>query len=71
MSEFFQLVILGLLEGGLYAIVAAGIVLVYESTHVVSLAHGQIMAFGALAWWLPWHLPDCWAGLLSGLPCGP
>jgi branched-chain amino acid transport system permease protein len=51
MSEFFQLVILGLLEGGLYAIVAAGIVLVYKSTHVVSLAHGQIMAFGALAFW--------------------
>ncbi len=51
MNEFFQLVILGLLEGGLYAIVAAGIVLVYKSTHVVSLAHGQIMAFGALAFW--------------------
>jgi len=51
MSEFLQLLILGLLEGGLYAIVAAAIVLVYKSTHVVSLAHGQIMAFGALAFW--------------------
>jgi len=51
MGEFLQLLILGLLEGGLYAIVAAAIVLVYKSTHVVSLAHGQIMAFGALAFW--------------------
>jgi len=51
MSDFLQLLVLGLLEGGLYAIVAAGIVLVYKSTHVVSLAHGQIMAFGALAFW--------------------
>jgi len=51
MNEFFQLLVLGLLEGGLYAIVAASIVLVYKSTHVVSLAHGQIMAFGALAFW--------------------
>ncbi len=51
MSEFFQLLILGLLEGGLYAIVAAAMVLVYKSTHVVSLAHGQLMAFGALAFW--------------------
>jgi branched-chain amino acid transport system permease protein len=51
MNEFLQLLILGLLEGGLYAIVAAAIVLVYKSTHVVSLAHGQIMAFGALAFW--------------------
>ena len=51
MNEFFQLLVLGLLEGGLYAIVAAAIVLVYKSTHVVSLAHGQIMGFGALAFW--------------------
>lgn len=51
MSEFFQLFILGLFEGGLYAIVAAGIVLVYKSTHVVSLAHGQLMAYGALVFW--------------------
>jgi branched-chain amino acid transport system permease protein len=26
-------------------------VLVYKSTHVVSLAHGQLMAYGALAFW--------------------
>ena len=51
MNEFFQLLFLGLLEGGLYAIIAAAVVLVYKSTHVVSLAHGQIMAFGALAFW--------------------
>ena len=51
MNEFFKLLVLGLLEGGLYAIVAAAIVLVYKSTHVVSLAHGQIMGFGALAFW--------------------
>ncbi len=51
MSDFFQLFILGLFEGGLYAIVAAGIVLVYKSTHVVSLAHGQLMAYGALVFW--------------------
>jgi branched-chain amino acid transport system permease protein len=43
--------VIGLLEGGLYAIVAAAIVLVFKSTHVVSLAHGQIMGFGALAFW--------------------
>ncbi len=51
MNEFMQLLFLGLLEGGLYAIIAASVVLVYKATHVVSLAHGQIMAFGALAFW--------------------
>ncbi len=51
MTNFLQLFLLGLLEGGLYAMVAAAIVLVYKSTHVVSLAHGQLMAYGALAFW--------------------
>jgi branched-chain amino acid transport system permease protein len=51
MTIFLQLLFLGLLEGSLYAMVAAAIVLVYKSTHVVSLAHGQLMAYGALAFW--------------------
>lgn len=51
MTTFLQLLFLGLLEGGLYAMVAAAVVLVYKSTHVVSLAHGQLMAYGALAFW--------------------
>jgi len=50
-TNFLQLLFLGFLEGGLYALVAAAIVLVYKSTHVVSLAHGQLMAYGALAFW--------------------
>ena len=48
MEAFLQYFIVGLLEGGLYALVGATIVLVYKATHVASLAHGQIMAFGAL-----------------------
>jgi len=48
MVGFLQQAITGLMIGSLYALVAAGIVLVYKSTHVVSLAHGQLVAFGAL-----------------------
>jgi branched-chain amino acid transport system permease protein len=68
MTEFFQLLLLGLLEGALYAMVAVSIVLVYKSTHVVSLAHGQFMAFGALALWfvlVKLHLPFVVALLLA------
>jgi len=68
MNEFLQLLLLGLLEGALYAMVAASIVLVYKSTHVVSLAHGQFMAFGALALWFALvnlHLPFVVAVVLA------
>jgi branched-chain amino acid transport system permease protein len=47
-----QYFILGLMEGSLYALVGATIVLVYKSTHVASLAHGQILAFGAFFFYL-------------------
>jgi len=49
---FLQQAITGLMVGSLYALVGASIVLVYKSTHVVSLAHGQLVAFGALFFWL-------------------
>jgi len=52
MIEFLQQALTGMMVGSLYALVAAGIVLVYKSTHVVSLAHGQLVAFGALFFWL-------------------
>jgi len=46
MTDFSNWPSPGLLTGGLYAMVGAAIVLVYKSTHVVSLAHGQFLAFG-------------------------
>lgn len=48
MTELMQLMSMGLLEGGLYALLAVSVVLVYKSTQVASLAHGQILAFGAI-----------------------
>ena len=48
MFGFLQFMVVGIMEGGLYALVGASIVLVYKSTQVASLAHGQILAFGAL-----------------------
>ena len=44
--------IVGALTGLAYAILAAGLVLVYRATRVINFAHGEIGAFGAavLAW---------------------
>jgi len=52
-AYFIDLAVSGMLFGGLYALVAMGIVLVFKATHVISLAHGQLLAFGALFFWLP------------------
>ncbi len=47
MSYFFQLVISGIVVGSIYALSALGFVLIYKSSKVLNLAHGQIIAIGA------------------------
>ncbi len=47
MNTFLQHLIIGLMEGGLYAIIGVSIVLVFKATQVASLAHGHILTFGA------------------------
>ncbi|MBW3615497.1 MAG: branched-chain amino acid ABC transporter permease [Actinobacteria bacterium] len=59
-------IITGLSSGAAYALVAIGVVLVYKSTRALSIAQGEIGAFGfllGLRWadrgvpWFGWHLP--------------
>ena len=47
MSYFFQLVVSGIVVGSIYALSALGFVLIYKSSRVLNLAHGQIIATGA------------------------
>jgi len=47
MSYFFQLVVSGIVVGSIYALSALGFVLIYKSSRVLNLAHGQIIASGA------------------------
>ncbi len=47
MSYFFQLVLSGIVVGSIYALSALGFVLIYKSSRVLNLAHGQIIAAGA------------------------
>ena len=42
-----QIVLIGAMTGLAYAVLAAGLVLVYRATKVVNFAHGEIGAFGA------------------------
>lgn len=42
-----QTLIIGALTGLTYAVLAAGLVLVYRATRVINFAHGQVGAFGA------------------------
>ncbi len=61
MSYFFQLVVSGVVVGSIYALSALGFVLIYKSSRVLNIAHGQIIAAGAfiayaLTVWMGIHI---------------
>lgn len=72
MQFFLELSVNGLVIGALYALVALAIVLVCKATEVVSLAHGQLLAFGALFFYAGYILLGLplWAGWIVGLALG-
>lgn len=47
MSYFLQLLVSGIVVGSIYALSALGFVLIYKSSRVLNIAHGQIIAAGA------------------------
>ena len=50
MAEPFQFFLLGLGVGGIYALIAQGVVLIYRGSGVLNFAHGAIGALGAYAY---------------------
>lgn len=51
MADFVQLVILGLLAGGVYVAVGVGFGLVWGVLNIVNLAHGALVILGAYLTW--------------------
>ena len=51
MTDFVQLVIIGLLAGGIYAVVGVGFGLVWGVLNIVNLAHGALVIVGAYLTW--------------------
>jgi branched-chain amino acid transport system permease protein len=51
MSEFLQEVVGGLASGGVYAILALALVLIYRATRVVNFAQGQMAMFATFICW--------------------
>jgi len=60
MTFFLQLVISGLVIGGVYALVALGFVLIYKASDVINFAQGEFLLIGAhltLTFMLVYNLP--------------
>lgn len=69
-TTILDVLIAGLLLGGLYALIAMGLSLQYGVARVLNIAHGEFMMLGALT---TWTLYTAWGinPLLSLAICGP
>ena len=55
MTEFLQALILGLLIGGVYALLAAGLTLIFGVMNVINIAHGAFLILAAFLTWSLWE----------------
>lgn len=71
-----QQIVTGILNGGVLALIALGIVLIYKSSEVFNFAHGQLVMVGAwLTWWFSGGTNDgselvsfpLWLAIILGL----
>ena len=60
MAFFTQMLINGILTGGVYALMALAIVIIYKSSSIFNFAHGPLVALSAFLFWqliVAWKIP--------------
>ncbi len=55
MTGFLQTIVLGLLTGGVYALAASGLTLVFGVMNVINVAHGAMLILSAYLTWVIWR----------------
>jgi branched-chain amino acid transport system permease protein len=62
---FFQLVLVGLASGCIYALIALGFTIIFNATEVINIAQGEfVMLGGFITFWLVTNGMPVWAALL-------
>ena len=55
MTQFVQALILGLLIGGVYALLASGLTLIFGVMDVINVAQGALIILSAFMTWALWN----------------
>lgn len=70
MTTYIEAIIIGLLTGGVYALMASGLSLIFGVMEIINIAQGALVVLGAyLSYWLQQHFHiDLFLGLLLTMP---
>ncbi|MDQ3645387.1 MAG: branched-chain amino acid ABC transporter permease [Actinomycetota bacterium] len=55
MAQLIQIIVLGLLLGGVYALMASGLTLIFGVMHIINVAQGAFLVLAALITWELWR----------------
>ncbi len=72
-TTFLQLLLFGLVWGGLYALIASGLNIVFGVMKILNIAHGELLMLGAyISFWLftLWNLSPLWSVPIAALAMG-
>lgn len=58
MTQLVQALALGLLIGGVYALLASGLTLIFGVMHIINVAHGAFLVLVAMLTWWMWRETD-------------
>jgi branched-chain amino acid transport system permease protein len=70
-KEFFQILLVGIGDGAVYAMLGLGLVVIYRSTGLLNFAQGELAMFSTFIVWTFWDLGlPLWLAILAGMVGG-
>lgn len=71
MTDFLQILVVGIGNGAIYAMLGLGLVVIYRSTGLLNFAQGELAMFSAFIVWTIWDLGvPMWLAILGGMVGG-
>jgi branched-chain amino acid transport system permease protein len=71
MTNFLQILVVGIGNGAIYAMLGLGLVVIYRSTGLLNFAQGELAMFSTFLVWAIWELgAPMWLAILGGMVGG-